>query len=190
MAPTEDPDEIALNNVPRGGRNPQDDIEAQKTPSINCQSIRRDTFASNSTSASSATLTRELTWRVEDEALHGYPRLGEVLGCRDNYAIYRSFKALNARALLYQQAKLVYLEHELNDLEKRYEEQTHLHWKAEHLIRTQEPGSPGQKLKDKHEEIAVELRKHNQMLLEQARLHELPSPDPTFVDVCPHGSSF
>lgn len=108
---------------------------------------RRDTGFSTATSSFSPRLERRQTWKVEEEALHGYPQLAAMLGTEDNYAIYRRFAALNARNLLYHQAKLIHLEHQLHDLELMHGHGEHedLHYKIEHLfsdIPTSNPAAP------------------------------------------------
>lgn len=144
---------------------------------------RRDTLISNDSTRTSPILEREPTWRVEDEALDGYPKLAKFLGGTEGYAIYKRFAALNARNLLYHQAKLTRLEHELNDLEKEFPHEKDLHYKVDHIFREDfATGTAAYKLRKKYEEVSHALEKYNKLLLEQRQLHELPRPDPTFVN--------
>ncbi|KAI5362135.1 hypothetical protein Slin15195_G057870 [Septoria linicola] len=144
---------------------------------------RRDTVLSSGSSAFPPRLERQPTWKPEAEALHGYPMLAAMLGTRENYAIYRSFAALNSRNLLYHQAKLTHLEHEMHALEQDFESEQ-LHYKVEHLFadETCEPGTPVHRLREKYKELSHALDKYNHLLLQQAKLHSLSKPDGTFVE--------
>ncbi|KAK5126090.1 hypothetical protein LTR85_011445 [Meristemomyces frigidus] len=150
---------------------------------------RRDTLASDDSTLTSPTLERPglertPTYRVEDEALHGYPKLAKFLGGTEGYAIYKRFAALNARNLLYHQAKLTRLEHELNNLEQAFAHEKDLHYKIDHIFLSDDIGAAtaASKLRHKYEEVSRALDKYNRLLLEQQKLHKLPSPDSTFVD--------
>ncbi|KAF2773208.1 hypothetical protein EJ03DRAFT_323714 [Teratosphaeria nubilosa] len=146
-------------------------------------SNRRTDTSSTDTLPVSPTLHREPTWRVSDEALHGYPKLAKFLGETGGYAIYKRFAALNARNLLYHQAKLTRLEHELNDLEKIFKDEQDLHYKVDHLFDDEHgPTTAAHQLRQKYKEVNHALEKYNRLLLEQDQLHKLPSPDPTFVE--------
>lgn len=126
-------------------------------------------------------LERSETWVVEDEASHGYPKLASLLGGTEGYAIYKRFASLNARNLLYHQAKLIHLEHELNEMEKGLAHDADLHYSVHHIF-SAESGTRRDELRKKHEEVSRALDKYNSLLLDQKRLHDLPSPDSTFVD--------
>ena len=126
-------------------------------------------------------LERTETWVVEEEASHGYPKLASLLGGTEGYAIYKRFASLNARNLLYHQAKLIHLEHELNEMEKELAHDSDLHYSVHHIFHA-EPGTRRDELRKKHEEVSRALDKYNSLLLDQKRLHDLPSPDSTFVD--------
>ena len=121
------------------------------------------------------------TWIVEKEAKHGYPKLASFLGGTKGYSIYRRFAALNARNLLYHQAKLTQLEHELHEMELAQEDEKEVHYKVHHVFHA-ERGSAGYELHRKYEEISRALDKYNKLLLDQQKLHELPSPDDSMVD--------
>lgn len=118
---------------------------------------------------------------VENEASHGYPSLASLLGGTEGYAIYKRFAALNARNLLYHQAKLVDLEHKLNEMEKKLAHDEDLHYSVHHIF-SAEPNTQRYALREKHEEVSRALDKYNRLLLDQKRLHDLPSPDASFVD--------
>ena len=144
-------------------------------------SKRRNTALSTSSGFTSPILEREPTWRVEDHAkkLHGYPKLATFLSGTDGYAIYKRFASLNARNLLYHQAKLTRLEHELHEMEMELEQE--LHYRIDHIFHA-EPASTEYQLRKKYEEVSLALEKYNRLLLDQRRLHELPEPDSAFVN--------
>ncbi|MCJ1287269.1 hypothetical protein MMC26_006617 [Xylographa opegraphella] len=48
---------------------------------------------------------------------HGYPQLAAFVGCDPNFAIYRQFKTVRHRCLLYMQDELRALEHELEQMD-------------------------------------------------------------------------
>lgn len=75
------------------------------------------------------------------------------MGRFPGYAIFRRFASLNARLLLYFQAEIVELEHDLDRLEKMNKADLKLHQVVREL-RTAPEGSNGKKQWDK----AVELR--------------------------------
>jgi hypothetical protein len=142
-------------------------------------------FARSLSTASSQitqNLDRSSTLRVDDNAIHGYPKLAKFLGGQEGYAIYKRFASLNARNLLYHQAKLIRLEHELHDLEQDFAHEKDLHYKVHHMFDAASSNDAGKLLRDKYEEVSRALEKYNNLLLEQARLHALPSPDSTYVD--------
>ena len=143
--------------------------------------MRRDTAQSNGSGFTSPTLEREQTWRVEDHAkkLHGYPKLATFLSGTDGYAIYKRFASLNARNLLYHQAKLTRLEHELHEMEMELEPD--IHYGIDHIFQA-EPNSSEYRLRKTYEEVSLALEKYNHLLLDQRRLHELPEPDSAFVN--------
>lgn len=146
---------------------------------------RRNTaFSSGASTLAPQELEKRQTLKVEDEALHGYPKLATLLGTTQNYAIYRRFAALNARNLLYHQAKLNHLEHELHDLEQTHLEHADLHYNVHHLFdkESHDQESPGFVLRSKYEEVSRSLDKYNSLLLEQSRLHELMKPDKVYVN--------
>ena len=103
------------------------------------------------------------------------------MGGTKGYSIYRRFAALNARNLLYHQAKLTQLEHELLELEQNLGAEADIHTTVRHVFNA-EKTSPEYELHKKHEEISLALDKYNKLLLDQQRLHELPAPDHSLVD--------
>jgi hypothetical protein len=141
---------------------------------------RRSTVTIDET-ANAPPLVRRETTIVEDDALHGYPKLATFIGGKNGCAIYKRFASLNARNLLYHQAKLVSLEHELNDLEHHHSHCKDLQYKADPIFQA-EPGSEGYLLRKKHEEVSAALNEYNRLLLEQKKMHELPTPDHIYVN--------
>ncbi|KAK3116672.1 hypothetical protein LTR53_002719 [Teratosphaeriaceae sp. CCFEE 6253] len=148
---------------------------------FNSKGERRDTATSFPSGCTSPTLEREPTLRVEDDALHGYPKLATFLSGQEGYAIYRRFASLNARNLLYHQAKLVHLEHELHEMEQTFADEKDLHYNVRHIFGAQS-GTTGYILQKKHEEVGRALATFNSLLLEQYQLHRLPKPDRSFVE--------
>jgi len=110
-------------------------------------------------------LRSDTVYSVDEQALHGYPKLATFISSKDGCSIYKRFASLNARNLLYHQAELVCLEHELNDLEQEYANRghKHLHYKV-HDIRKAEPGSPGYALRKKHEEVSNALDNYSMLV--------------------------
>ena len=111
-----------------------------------------------------------------ERAVHGYPRLATFMGNEPGAAIYRRFASLNARVLLYRQAEIVCLEHELDQLEQAYGEHKDLHYSIKNLIHGK-PGSMGRELWSKIEHLDNALERYNALLLQQKSLYELPSAD-------------
>lgn len=140
---------------------------------------RTDTQDSTSPSELSPQLKREATLLPEEEALHGYPKLASFIGGQQGYWIFKRFASLNTRNLLYHQAKLIHLEHELNELEHKHAHQKDLHYKV-HLFDA-ETGTPRHTLRMKYEEVSRALEKYNSLILDQKRMHALPEPDDSFV---------
>jgi len=96
-----------------------------------------------------------------DHAVHGYPRLATFMGHEPGAAIYRRFASLNARVLLYRQAELVCLEHELDELEKSFADQRDLHYSIKRLIHSQ-PGTTAERVWKKVQQIDVALERYSQ----------------------------
>ena len=97
---------------------------------------------------------------VDDEALHGYPKLSTHMGNVAGQAIYRRFASLNARRLLYRQAEIVCLEHELNHLEQQYGEHKRLHHSVREL-KDAEPDTIGAQLWSKIQELNAALEHYS-----------------------------
>ena len=51
--------------------------------------------------------------------MEGYAKLAQLMGTFDDFAIFRSFKALNYQNLLYLQAEIIHLDEELRELAQR-----------------------------------------------------------------------
>jgi len=108
-------------------------------------------------------LPRRESTRTLDEieyALHGYPRLATFMGHEPGAAIYRRFASLNSRILLYRQAEIVCLEHELDDLEKSSSNSKHLHYSVKKLMHAP-PGSEGARLWDKVQQLDMALERYS-----------------------------
>ena len=142
---------------------------------------RSTTCTVDSSNSPTDPLERTPTVLVDEDASHGYPKLASFLGGVEGYAIYKRFASLNARNLLYHQAKLIHLEHELSEMEKSLAGDPDLHYSVHHIFGA-EPGTRRGKLRQKYEEVSWALEKYNGLLLEQQKLHGLPSPDDAFVD--------
>ena len=95
------------------------------------------------------------------------PRLASFLGGTKGYSIYRRFAALNARNLLYHQAKLTRLEHELFELEQAEGGEQDIHYKVSHVFDA-ERGSSEYKVSIWVEHVILEFR----YLLEASPNHE------------------
>lgn len=109
-------------------------------------------------------LPRRESTRTLDQieyALHGYPRLATFMGHEPGAAIYRRFASLNSRILLYRQAEIVCLEHELDELEKSLEDRKHLHYSIKELVHAP-PGTEGAKLWDKVQQLDMSLERYSQ----------------------------
>lgn len=127
-------------------------------------------------------------------ALHGYPRLAKYMAHEPGMAIARRFTASNQRILLYRQAQIVCLEHDLDEMEQNFAVQKHLHQNIRELMYA-EPGSDGEKLWQKIQELDTALEKYSKLkrdcwydhlaenkstdrlLLGQKALYDLPAAD-------------
>jgi hypothetical protein len=95
-------------------------------------------------------------------ALHGYPRLATYMAHEPGAAIARRFTSSNLRILLYRQAEIVCLEHELDELEQNFARQKHLHQNVRELIHA-EPGNDGHKIWDKIQKLDVALERYSML---------------------------
>jgi hypothetical protein len=95
-----------------------------------------------------------------NRALHGYPRLATFMAHEPGAAIARRFASLNLRILLYKQAEIVCLEHELDELEQNFAGQKHLHQNIRELIHA-EPGSDGHKIWEKVQKLDLVLERYS-----------------------------
>jgi hypothetical protein len=95
------------------------------------------------------------------EVPHGYPRLSTFMAHEPGAAIVRRFASINQRVLLYQQADIVCLEHELGDLERIYSEAGHrdLHYSVR--MRNALPGSAAYKIWQKVKELEIALERYS-----------------------------
>ena len=95
-----------------------------------------------------------------DRALHGYPRLATFMAHEPGAAIARRFASLNLRILLYKQAEIVCLEHELDELEQNFAGEKHLHQNIRELIYA-EPDSNGHKIWEKVQKLDFVLERYS-----------------------------
>jgi hypothetical protein len=51
--------------------------------------------------------------------MEGYAKVAQLMGNQEEFAILRRFRVLNMQKLLYQQAEIIHLEDEINQLAKR-----------------------------------------------------------------------
>lgn len=51
--------------------------------------------------------------------MEGYAKVAQLMGSQEEFAILRRFRVLNMQKLLYQQAEIIHLEDEVNQLAKR-----------------------------------------------------------------------
>ena len=51
--------------------------------------------------------------------MEGYAKVAQLMGAQDEFAIFRGFRALNMRNLLYMQAEITHLEAELQEIARR-----------------------------------------------------------------------
>lgn len=128
------------------------------------------------------TLQHGATFRsIDEEAkdIHGYPKLATFVG--NDLPVYRRFATTNARILLYRQAEITYLEHELSDLEQRCRSNPKIHHSVRHLMRAS-PGTEGYLLWQKFQQLSDAVERYNRLLLDQKRLYKLPPPDANEVN--------
>ncbi|KZF22469.1 hypothetical protein L228DRAFT_246760 [Xylona heveae TC161] len=97
------------------------------------------------------------------DPVKGYPQLAHEVGTEPSWLIFRRFSVLNARNLLYYQAELVQLEHELNELEARSDgkEDGESHHLEVARLMNSEPGSLGYKQWQKVQEIRGKLEHYS-----------------------------
>ena len=108
---------------------------------------------------------RGVTFRSIDEeakGYEGYPKLATFIGA--DLPIYRRFATTNARLLLYRQAEITYLEHELSDLEQKYKSNPRLHQSVRDLL-SSPPGSEGHHLWQKIQELNDAVEKYSELPL-------------------------
>ena len=95
-----------------------------------------------------------------EHAIHGCPRLAKFIGRIPGYAIFKCFASLNARMLLYFQAEIVELEHDLDRLERMNKADQRLHYVVREL-RTAPEGSNRRKQWDKVVELREKLDQYS-----------------------------
>ncbi|KAF2090985.1 hypothetical protein K490DRAFT_53909 [Saccharata proteae CBS 121410] len=148
-----------------------DAVELKDSPKV-----KQHTDTSLSTSSTIGPFKLKRILSVDDEALHGYPRLAAYISNTPGAAIFRSFSTLDARLLLYRQAEIVCLEHELNHLEQLHGGTKELHYRIGEL-KDAPAGSSGQLLWEKVIEVEGKMEKYRRCLLEHKLVNDLPRPD-------------
>lgn len=78
----------------------------------------------------------------------------------EGMAIARRFTSSNLRILLYRQAEIVCIEHDLDELEQNFAGQTHLHQNIRELMYA-EKGSDGHKIWEKIQELDTALERYS-----------------------------
>ncbi|KAI1342727.1 hypothetical protein F5Y15DRAFT_266404 [Xylariaceae sp. FL0016] len=110
--------------------------------------------------------------------MEGYDRIGKLMGRQDECAMYRRFRKLNAMNLLYLQAELTQLEHDLEELAERDkatdDRQTYCKdwWSLSQNDEDEEDSEQWEKVL----EIRVKLEQYNDSLCKQAKISRLGSP--------------
>lgn len=100
------------------------------------------------------------------------------MGSEPGFAIFRRFGSLNAKLLLYLQAEIVQLEHELVEIERQnsgYDQPGSLQHTVAELMRAP-PGSNGEKQWKLVKKIEDRLKDYNKLMLEHEQLYKLPTP--------------
>jgi hypothetical protein len=93
--------------------------------------------------------------------VEGYPKLAHVIGRNPEYAIVRRFTTLDVKLLLYLQAELVQLEHELSNLEVlNHQENVSLQQSVSRLMKA-ERGTSGWKQWEKIQELLDKKEKYS-----------------------------
>ncbi|KAK8123194.1 hypothetical protein PG984_011864, partial [Apiospora sp. TS-2023a] len=110
--------------------------------------------------------------------MEGYPKISQLMGCQDEYAIYRRFRHLNALNLLYLQAELTHLEQDLDTLIERDANNTARRFYTRNwlsLSQNDDDEEDGEQW-DKFLEIREKLDQYNDALLKQAKISRLGAP--------------
>jgi hypothetical protein len=105
-------------------------------------------------------LRRATTLDDYQRATHGYPRLSTFMAHEPGAAIVRRFASLNLRILLYKQAEIVCLEHELDELEQKYSHHKHIHYSVREFMNA-EPGSVASDIWDKIQRLDIALERYS-----------------------------
>ena len=117
--------------------------------------------ASGSTRAASSSSSARQRHAPRPVHVDGYPRLAHIIGRNPEYAIVRRFTTLDVKLLLYLQAELVQLEHELSDLEVlNNQEDVSLQQSVTRLMKA-ERGTSGWKQWEKIQELLKKKEKYS-----------------------------
>ena len=101
---------------------PEPSIETSTLEFINLQHTTmtesgREISSAYTPQAPITTTTTGASHRPRPRYVPGYPGLAHVVGQNPGYSIFRRFTTLDTKILLYLQAELMQLEHDLSDLE-------------------------------------------------------------------------
>jgi hypothetical protein len=139
------------NDAPTGRR--WDSFRRSDSYSIQMESI-------NTGKQSPPSLRRAITLDDYQRAPHGYPRLSTFMAHEPGAAIARRFASLNLRILLYKQAEIVCLEHELDELEQKYSDHKYLHYSVRQFMNA-EPGSVASEIWDRIQKLDIALERYS-----------------------------
>ncbi|KAI0134161.1 hypothetical protein BJ170DRAFT_690464 [Xylariales sp. AK1849] len=110
--------------------------------------------------------------------MEGYARISKLMGGQDEYAIFRRFRDLNTRNLLYLQAELTHLEKELEGIATR--DSLHpdrVYFSKDWWSLSQSEDEDSEQW-EKVLEIRETLDEYNNALLKQAKIARLGTPSP------------
>ncbi|KAE8448984.1 hypothetical protein EG329_008572 [Mollisiaceae sp. DMI_Dod_QoI] len=109
--------------------------------------------------------------------MEGYAKVAQLMGSQEEFAILRRFRALNMQKLLYQQAEIIHLEAEVNELAKRDAEHGEREFHAKDWWSLSQGGTE-EDLEQWHKflEINEKLEHYNDAILKQATLARLEHP--------------
>ncbi|MCJ1479179.1 hypothetical protein MMC13_007863 [Lambiella insularis] len=122
--------------------------------------------------------TTSAVHRPRPRHVPGYPGFAHVVGQNPGYSIFRRFTTLDTKILLYLQAELMQLEHELSDMEvanSESDDNPGLQQSVASLMHAEE-GSEGWKQWQLIHELIKKKKQYNELMLDHERLYKLPEP--------------
>jgi hypothetical protein len=132
-------------------------VVSSVSPMADIEMVASDTGARAASSSSSS--RQRSAPRISH--VEGYPKLAHVIGRNPEYAIVRRFTTLDVKLLLYLQAELVQLEHELCNLETlNHQGDVSLQQSVSKLIKAEE-GTNGWKQWEKIQELLEKKEKYS-----------------------------